>query len=384
MQDSMTPQTFDAPRPSRSLGNLAIFSAIALVLVILSSALLLRSHTQPQTGAKLLQSPTTTVRLTTCQSSALGCATKPGLVGTIAPSSDQGIVMQVTYAHLDAVETTILVTLTSDALTLGATLIDDGIVTDTDGHVLSPILSGNGGHILSPHKIVAIYLLLPLSDTQLRQPQHLIFTAHHITTNLGKPLPGNNGAIIGSWRNTFTVNPALGTEYQIQTAPVTIQGVSFRVDSLEVAPFSAQDGDIPESGGVRIMLTATHVPADTLRESFAAWYATTVPRLRSCPSNGCPPRPGPTSAVLTLPGFVPGQALNSISFVVTPSAQSTPETVGSTQTVQIALLYPGSGTLSGANAMVTVTNFHLFTSITPTADDLKQTPAWQLPIPLHG
>jgi hypothetical protein len=382
MQDSRGSSSAPTQRPSGTRGNIAIFSIIALALVIFGSVILLRTHTQPGVTTTPSQASSATVTTLTCQGSQLGCHAKPGLIGISAPNTDQGITMQVTDAYLDAISTTITVTVSSVTTQLGAVSVMDGTVNDSQGHVVPPFLAGSSGQIINSYKVNLFYSLLPLSDTQLRQQQQFVFTAHHLTTNIGKPLPGLNDSITGSWRLAFTVNPALGTEYQIQAKPVTIQGVAFVVNSLEVAPSTVTGAKPSDAGGVRIVLTATNVPAGTLPESFGAWYPTTGPRFTSCPSNGCPPRPGPTSAVLALPGFRVGDAPNGISSILTPA--STAETVGPTGLVQFELLYPGSGTVTGADGTLTVTNFHLFTSLTPTPADLQETPAWHLPIPLHG
>jgi hypothetical protein len=157
-----------------------------------------------------------------------------------------------------------------------------------------------------------------------------------------------------------------------------------QLQSIEVAP-SNQAG-VAKDGGVRILLSITGLPANTLIQSFYGWYPYSPPPVHGSPVCTVPPcngvQPNPSRALLTLPGFVVRAGNNGVSFPLTSNSM---QTVGDEGTVQVELLYPGQGTPDGTTGTLVISNLQ-FLVATGGQSRVKETlpGTWTLEIPLQS
>jgi hypothetical protein len=372
--------------PRWQLPNVAIASIGVSVVVICIGGLLLFSHlSRNQPGANKIACPA--ISQPEIISTATTQATS-GIIGQATTATDQGVTIQVEHAFADAFSLSVSVGISSTGTTVEGAVLNDATLADTTG-TISDQSSGGGGSILDPtHSLFNIDYPALMPD-QLQQPLHLILTVHHMTLNMGKPLPGSNNQLTGTWQSTFTLQPIPDHYTPIHMTPAISQGICLQVQSLEYAP--PEQTNFSSDGGVRLMLTLSHIPSNILLSSFEGWYPLANPTLiRSCPSGGCPPQPTPTSAVLTLSGFtqsIPQMNPRAISSIMDPPVSSNLQTVGPSGTVHLALLYSGQGIpTSSATGKLIITNLHLFVASegktqTPQPTITATLPTWQIVFP---
>ncbi len=353
-------------RQSR-LPNQAIASLSALLVIALIGGLLIYAHSH--------------------QSSLSAIAPLPGITGQVHPTTDKGVTLQVLHAYADSISTTVQVSISGTDTNLFNPSLEDPTIIDALGNVYSTTTGGGGYTGADPTHTVGNFEFLPFPASQLQSPLHLTFTVHHVREANGKPSSVNDGTLLeGIWQSSFTLNPVAGTIYQSQTPSIVNQGIGLRVESIEVAP--ATQTVVGQRGGVRLILTMTGVPADTLLESFSGWQPTTSTvnsRGLACAPGQCPAQVLSTSALLMLPGFAPyTDGTNGLlSIAISPRLLSASQTAGPTGIVQMELLYQGQGDPSGDPGTLIVSNFHILVAGTPKPIVKETLPQWQFTVSLR-
>jgi|GEM_PF-5515957 len=358
-----TERQFPMVRLLSQVSNLAIGSLIVLIVIAFIGVVHFHVQKQPPLPA--------------------GPALIPGLVQLPSPVIDQGIQMQVIDAYVDAIHTTIRVAMSSvDSSVVTNMSFTDPLLTDERGQTYAVIDGISGGYTNqdSTHS-VGLFAYFPFSPAQLQQPLRLTFTVRHITNTTGKSPADPSVMLAGNWHNSFVVNPAASIKYQANNAPTTTQGISMQVQSVEVAPSVTNSSG--QHGGIRLIVTLTGLPSDTLVASFAGWK----PSSDGFPQRGpvclqgqiCETAVPPTVAMLSIPGFIPQmQGTNGISLVIPPTNTLT---VGSSGTVQMELLFAGQGIPTTQQGTLTITNLYLFTQGSTGQLISKQLiPTWKVPV----
>ena len=315
----------------------------------------------------------------------------PGIVGHVAPVTDQGVTLQIVSAYADPLGTAVQVAISGTNQQLHFPELQDPTLTLTDSAGKSftfttAMTGGQGGYFgVDPRNQVARFDYLPLPMQQLQGPLQAIFVVHTLTLATGVKPPSTLPPLTGTWKSAFTVNPLAGKSYTYAVFAVVHQGIGMQVQSLEIA--SPNQMGVAPTGGVRLMLIITGLPANTLIQSFYGWYPYATPPGHSSPVCPVPPchvtQLNPPRALLTIPGFAVHAGNNGISFPVPLSSDET-QTDGNGGTVQVELLYPGQGTPDGSMGALTITNLQLLMANgnqTGPKETLLST--WTLEMPLH-
>jgi hypothetical protein len=345
----------------------AIASLCAVVVVALLGGLLIHAKgLAPSTG--------------TGTRGSMVAAGTPGLSGQASPVTDQGLTLQVWHAQANALGTTVQIAISGIDPQLYHPSLDDAVLTDNTNQAFSTSLPGAGYTMLDPTHLVSTFAFLPLTPAQLAQPAHLTFTVHHVTIRTNQKPQTITSQKAGLWQLSFVVNPLAETIYLLPSSVSRNQGIGMQLQTLEIAPTTQG-----QPGGMRVILSVTGLPPNTLLQSFDGWQPTldaSAPTRGYCaPSASC--SPSVVSAVLALPGFISQtQGVNSVSFPLASQAQTASQRVGATGTVQLELLYFGQGMPTNGSGTLTIANFQVLFAGSSQPVVAATLPPWQLTIAL--
>jgi hypothetical protein len=338
--------------PRRPPGLPRAFLATVGAVIVVGLLITLLAHNHPQSGIGA-----TTASLSTISGgptptlTALHCPGQTNVpAGLACPVTDQGITIQVTGANVSPLGTTIqLVVLHSAAKVHDPSILENSLSDGLGDTQQARSTIGNGK---DPNHVTITLPYAPFPIEVLHAPLHLTFAITRMESFPMPPSPPSSSMIHGLWRSSFVVTPIQWTQYTIHMAPVVADGVSVQAQSLEVVPGGVTPQD--NASGVRLDLTFTGVPAQTSSDSFQNWSSTTQVE---CSEGPCQP----SIALLTLPGWQVAQSNFSVLSVI-PQNTTTDATVGATGTMQVALIYGGTGTPNGHPATLQLNNLRLFDS----------------------
>lgn len=326
----------DSQPPHRPSGMPRALAATVGAVVVVGLLIILLTHGQRSGGGG-----TTTIASPTPFNCPGQTNVPPGLA---CPVTDQGITIQVTGANVSPLGTTIQIVITGPASKINDPSILDDSLTDDQGHIFMSNGDGYQGKI--HNHVIGTLSYPPLPIAELQAPIHMTLAITRLYPSV-PPAP----FVHGLWRSSFVASPVQWEQHAIHMAPVMANGVSVQAQSLEVAPA----GETPKggTGGVRLDLTFTGLPTQTNLSGFELWSPTT--------HYGCSESPCiATVALLTLPGWsatafpdltvIPGNVSMILGAV---------GTVGPSGTLQVALVYGGTGTPNGQPATLQLNNLRL-------------------------
>lgn len=346
-----------------------------LVLVALFAGVLTYIHAQ--------HTPSRSASTVSISSASVGT---PGIIGQVAPVTDQGITLQVISAFADPLATEVQVAISGTNPQMNDPEFSDPTLTITDNsgksftYTYNDLNMGSKYSSTNPRNEVGTLVYLPLPVQQLGEALHATFIVHNIALVSGEKPPSSLSPLVGRWESAFNLNPTQDKIYTFHTPTITQQGIGIQLQSLETvtANQAAENED-----GIRIILTITGLPANTLIQGFYGWWPyTTSPPINGtvCSVPPCNKTINLPRALLTIPGFVV-HAGNGVSFPLLPGSTST-QTVGESRTTQVELLYMGQGTFNETGTLI-ISNLQITLATNGTQTKELMPGTWTLEIPIR-